>query len=828
VAAIGVCLGGLGAVPAWAQSLPSVRPAPRPPAAASAPEAPPPFVELSADRATAKIDTSAEATGNVELRRADVTVTADQLHYDQQADRAHATGHVKLVRGDDWFSGAEMDVGISAFQGQIDLAEYKIGRVGAGGTAERLDIHDRSHATAVQATYSSCPRVEGGTQDWVLTGDQIDLDSTRNEGHAKGAVLHFLGVPILALPSMTFPTSSDRKSGWLPPLGDIDNYNGFQVAAPYYWNIAPNVDATLTPQAMTKTGFALGTELRYLGMHDLGQASVFVLPQDQVSGTTRWSTQWAHDGQFSEGGVVYSARVLRASDDEFWKDYPRELPSLMTRLLPVDVQASKLWDLPGSDDDLGVAFGTYARVQRWQTLQGGACSQSFVGPVVPGTCVIDPSTIITVPFQRSPQVGARTSLGWGMLHGDAEVEYNRFDLAGPQTNWGIDPNTNRTRSGGERVHAIAGLEADFTQPWGRLTPRLSFNSASYHTDEPMANGSRDAARTIPTFSLDSQLAFERQATLFGHDVLQTLEPRLLYLLTPYRDQHLLPMYDTAPKDFDAVSIYSDNEFTGVDRVSDANQITAGATTRYNDRVDGRELLRLGIAQRFMFHDQLITPENQPIVGVPYCPPTSQVNPGSTVDTCPNQPNTERVSDLLLWGSSTISPDWTLNGTLQFNPSAPSDQLTSRAVVSARWHPGPFQTLSATYRFARGSSEQYELGWQWPVYHRESGPANAASSCHGTLYAVGRVNYSTYDSRVTYAVGGLEYDAGCWTGSIIVEHQSTGPNEQRTHLMFQLSLVGLSSLGSSSLKVLKDNIPGYQPLRDDSTTAAPTSGVATPP
>ena len=142
----------------------------------------------------------------------------------------------------------------------------------------------------------------------------------------------------------------------------------------------------------------------------------------------------------------------------------------------------------------------------------------------------------------------------------------------------------------------------------------------------------------------------------------------------------------------------------------------------------------------------------------------------------------------------------------------STSWARRAVVSARSHPGPFKTLSVTYRYAQASnSQQYEVGGQWPVYHRDP---RAAGSCGGTLYAVGRVDYSVTDSRATYAIGGFEYDAGCWIGRVMVERTSTGSNQSTTHLVLQLELNGLSTLGTGSLRVLKDNVPGYQPLRND--------------
>jgi LPS-assembly protein len=280
---------------------------------------------------------------------------------------------------------------------------------------------------------------------------------------------------------------------------------------------------------------------------------------------------------------------------------------------------------------------------------------------------------------------------------------------------------------------------------------------------------------------------ERNTTLFGHDFVQTLEPRLLYVFTPYRSQATLPEYDTAPKDFNSLSIYSDNDFTGVDRVSDLNALTAGASTRFNDFENGREYVRLGLAQRFLFKDEQVTPDNTP--------------------------DTRRVSDLLLWGSTSAFAGWNLDSELDFNPAS---NWTQRAIVSTRYSPGPFRTLGLTYRYARGSSEQYEVSGQWPIYHRDAPITEGC--CGGTLYAVGRVNYSVSDSRANYAVGGVEYDAGCWVGRLIFERQSTGRNEATTHVVLQLELIGLSTLGSGSLRVLKDNIPGYQPLHDESASA----------
>jgi len=757
---------------ASAQALPPVRRAPpvEQPREAPGADVPPPVVTLTADDVVSHVGGVAQARGDVVLKREDVVLRADYLSYDQLSDTAHAEGHVRIDRGLDWFSASRLDLEVTRDAGTLVDTEYELGATKAGGHAARIELKDREHAAALDGDYTSCPRdVPGHEPDWVISGERIDIDTSTNEGHATHAVLRFLGVPILAAPSFTFPVTADRKSGWMPPTADFSNSSGLSLGVPYYWNLQPNIDATLTPEVITRRGGALTAELRYLEPNDLGQITGYSVPDDQLAGSSRGSIQWAHEGARADW-LSYSARWQRVSDDQYWKDFPHQMPALTQRLLPLDLSGRRRF-LPFGDSG---EIDAYARVQHFQTLQDFE----------------DPSAVILSPYQRSPQLGLRGDVTFASkLHLDWEAEGNRFDLADqerptvspgvPATGFTLD-----TRTGGTRAHVTGAISREFSSAWGRFEPRVSINGASYHTDSPMADGRTDVTRWIPTFSADSAFSFEKQNELFGHDVVQTLEPRLLYVLTPYHDQSRLPLYDTAPKDFNEVSIYSDNQFTGVDRISDENQLTAGATTRFNDAANGRELLRLGLAQRLLFKDQKVTPDGTP--------------------------DNRKLSDLLLWGSSSLMEHWSFDATLELNPAS---DWTQRAIISTRFHPGPYKTLSATYRYARGSSEQYEFGGQWPVYHREPGPS-AAGSCGGTLYAVGRVNYSVTDSRANYALGGFEYDAGCWIGRFMVERQSTGRSQSSTHIVLQLELNGLSTLGTGSLRILKDNVPGYQPLRND--------------
>jgi len=760
-------------IAAGAQTLPKVRqtPPPPPPRELAGADVPPPLITLTADDVVSHIGGVTQASGKVQLMRLDMDLHADLLNYDQLSDTAHAQGNVRIDRGLDWFSADRVDLELTRSAGTLMDTEYELGALKAGGHAKRIELVDREHSSAYEANYSSCPRDTPREPDWIITGERIDIDTTKNEGRATHAVLHFLGVPILAAPTLTFPVTAERKSGWLPPTADFSTTNGLTLAVPYYWNLRPNVDLTLTPEVISKRGAGLTTELRYLQPNDLGQLTATTIPDDRVAGFSRGALEWAHEGVRSDW-LTYSARVQRVSDDLYWKDFPNQMPALTQRLLPTDLSGTRRF-LPFGDAG---EIDTYARVQRFQTLQD----------------LEDSAAVISVPYQRSPQVGLRGNVTLkDQVRLDFETEADRFDLSnklsGPTLAGGVLLPAD-TRPVGVRADVIGSISREFTSDWGRFAPRLSINGASYHTDSPMADGRSSVTRWIPTFSADSSFSFERQAQLFGRDLVQTLEPRFLYVLTPYHNQDSLPEFDTAAKDFNEVSIFSDNQFTGIDRISDANQLTAGATTRFNDAVNGRELLRLGIAQRFLFKDQKLT----------------------TTGT----PDTSKFSDLLVYGSSSAMEHWSFDGTVDFNPSS---SRTQNAIVSARYHPGPFKTVSLTYRFASGSSEQYEVGGQWPIYRRPPSP----SGCGGTLYAVGRADYSVTDSRVTYGVGGFEYDAGCWIGRVMVERTSTGRNESTTHLVLQLELNGLSTLGTGSLRVLKDNVPGYQPLRNDPGTTAVT-------
>jgi LPS-assembly protein len=715
---------------------------------------------LRADALRVRADLDAVAEGNVEFRRAGTVIRAQRLSYDNADDLAVARGQVLVGREGVSYSGPELQLHVQRFQGFFMRPVFEFESLGSGGRAARIDFLDSARLRAEQAVYTSCPRDDGLVPDWLLRTDSVKLDFDANEGSAEGAVLQFLGVPILALPVLSFPLSDNRKSGWLPPSIGLDSRSGFETGVPFYWNIAPNRDATITPIVMTRRGLAIASEFRYLEARHAGRLQLHLLPNDISTGGARNAWDIQTDGRLG-AGVRYRVQAQRVSDDDYWKDFPALVPSTSPRLLAQDVKVERELHTRA-----GLLTG-YARLQHWQVLQSSAVED-----------------LIVSPYQRSPQLGLRLApaLPWG-LRGGLETEVNRFTR--PDATVDTDLPT------GWRLHALGNVSRPFAWPGAWVTPKIALNAAGYQTDQ--AGLSTRQSRWIPTTSLDAGLLLERATTWFGRPQRQTLEPRLLYVNTPYRDQAALPIYDTAERDFNAVSIYAESLYTGIDRVSDAHQITAGFTTRLVDANTGAETMRLGLAQRTRLRDQRV------------------VIAGDAL--------TQRFSDVLVEGSTSVYKPWTLEAALQYNPDL---RRIERSIVGARFQPGPFRTLSAGYRLARNLSEQVEMGWQWPVYRGTARPIGASDGCGGTLYAVGRLNYSLRDSRMTDSIAGVEYDTGCWIGRVVAERLSTGRAEATTRLLLQLELSGLSRLGSNPLQVLKDNIPGYRLLRESRGSPIPTT------
>ena len=726
---------------------------------ASARSAAPTF--LYGDRTSGRTDLETVLEGDAVLRRGDTVIRADRLEHYQPEDLAKARGHVRINRAGNVFEGPQLELKIDAVEGFFLQPSYQLLQNSAHGEAERVDFLDDKRVVITNASYTTCRRLPGPSwvPDWILRAASLNLDQDEDTGTAQGAVLSFKGVPILPVPYLSFPLSGARKSGILPPTIGVDSVNGAELTLPYYWNIAPNRDATLSPTLMSKRGLDLAAEFRYLENNYAGTVKGSILPNDLLRSSTRWSLNTAHQGRLDTGlamvgPVGLNISLARVSDDNYWRDFTRENTALTQRLLAND--ASVAWARGN--------FSASLRTLKWQTLQ-------------------DVASPITPPYDRLPQlVGRYARSNVNGFDFSTEADYTQFQADSALTG---QPNARRS-------FAMAQVSRPWQAPGWFVKPKVQLHATSYEFDAPLANGAMSASRVVPTFSLDSGLVFEREASYFGRAFLQTLEPRLYYVATPFRDQSLLPNYDSGANDFNFATIFTENAFVGNDRISDNSLVTFGLTTRLLDPQTGAEAARFGVAQRFRFSDQNVT------------------LPGGA-------PETAGFSDILLGATVNWSPKWTVDSTVQFNPRT---EQSTRATLGARYSPGNYRVVSAAYRFQRDASEQIDIGWQWPLNDlwgdrgQELGVGRGQGD--GRWYSVGRLNYSLADQKLVDAVVGLEYDAGCWLGRIVLQQLQTGVSTPTSSILFQLEFVGFARVGSNPLKTLKDNIPRYQYLREQVT------------
>ena len=516
---------------------------------------------------------------------------------------------------------------------------------------------------------------------------------------------------------------------------------------------------------MSKRGIDLGAEYRYLESTYAGQANLNIMPGDKLRNRDRWSYALLHSGVIDSripgiGNLGLNLNLNRVSDNDYWRDFSRAGTSLTERLLASD--ASLNWGRG--------YFSASARALKWQTLQ-------------------DPAAPIVPPYDRLPQLTAaytRINAPIGSLSGfdwSVDGDYTRFSADKALT---LQPNS-------DRAVTRAQLSRPFIAPGGFINPKVQLHATTYRFDVPLSDGQLSASRIVPTFSLDSGLQFERPASFLGRSFTQTLEPRAFYVRTPYRDQSRLPNYDSGANDFNFATIYTENEFVGNDRISDANLLTLGVTSRLIDPDTGAEAVRFGVAQRLRFEDQRVT-----LPGV--------------------LPVGDRISDLLVGTSINWVPQWTFDSTVQYNPKT---KQSDRSTFGARYSPGNYRVVSAALRRQRNVSNLVDVAWQWPINDlwgdkgQELGAGRGQGG--GRYYGVGRLNYSIPDRKLVDAVLGVEYDGCCWIGRVVLQRSQSSIASSNTRILFQLELVGFSRLGSNPLQTLRTNIPRYQSLREQVTT-----------
>ena len=553
------------------------------------PDLPVGSTRITADRVRGRQDVDVIAEGNATLVRDATRVDGDRLQYFELTDEVEATGNVRVTRGADEMVGPHARLKVQEQVGFFESPAYSINRparparpgqmplqpgqslpvsqqpISGHGSADTMEAEGENQFRFTNATWTSC---KPSRPDWYVQAKELELDYDAEVGTARHGTMWFKGVPVAYLPWADFPLGESRKSGLLSPTFGTSNKVGFDLTVPYYFNLAPNYDDTLTARLMGRRGLQFRNEARYINPNFRGITYLEYMPEDQVEGRSRYVGSVRHDHNFG-GGWSSNVNVNGVSD-------PRYFIDLSTRLaLTSQVNLLRQGSVTYAGGGWWSATGM---LQAYQTLD-------------------DPKTgaaPVTIPYKRLPQLvltANRPELPGGTT----------FQLASEFVSF-----SHPTQDEGRRLTFYPQLSLPLQTAAFYITPKIGVHATRYDLERRQSTGDDSITRTLPILSVDSGVTFERETSYGGRDFIQTLEPRIYYLYVPYRDQSNIPNFDSGFYDFNFAQIFAENVYTGGDRISNANQITTAVQSRLIDPATGAETVRAALGQRYYLVDQRVT------------------------------------------------------------------------------------------------------------------------------------------------------------------------------------------------------------------------------
>jgi LPS-assembly protein len=649
----------------------------------------------------------------------------------------------------------------------------------AWGQASSIERFPNKDYFLTKATYSNCAPQDNA---WHIEADTIALDDSESTGVARHAKLYVGNVPVLYTPYLSFPTSKDRKSGFLIPTIGSTSAGGFDFSLPYYWNIAPNYDATITPHLYSSRGLMIGGQFRYLTQSSVGDFNGRFLPNDRAFSdfiqdnqrqypvlrdlsTDRWAYQFKDITQIAPN-LQFRMTLQQVSDDYFLQDFDSNMAVITERQLLREGVLTYVTD----------NWFFHGMLQSYQTLQ--PINQTPVGDI----------------YQRLPQLLARGHYEDLPLNG-------QFSLLGQFDNFQW-PNSLISVPEGPRYYLNPALSFPQIKPWGYITPTVELVQNYYDVDTFGRYRDLHLQRTIPRFNLDGGLFFDREVRFLNHAFTQTLEPRLFYLNVPFHDQDNIPIYDSANMIFNADQLFRTNRFSGFDRIGDANQLTYGVTTRWLAAESGVERANLTVGQIKYFKNRRVMLCQTPIgsciespLDLGYLSPLASTSP------------------IAARAVYYFRPSWIATGDYVWDPAT---RATNNTHLDFHYQPGFNQLVGFGYTYMVngditqvGNSplqsnplHQVSFSFAWPL---------PFSDRWSSLGAYGYNISKQYDMM---SFLGLQYDNCCWAVRLMGgrSFQSLSPNarpQYNSSVYLQVQLKGLGSVGNSDpASTIRTFVPGY--------------------
>jgi len=738
----------------------------------------------SSDSITGVVDRDMHLKGRAQIRRNGSVLKADEITYNPDTDIADLLGNAELSKGNVTFKGPKGQFKVDAREGAMETPAYMLRDNGGNGTAKKLTIQNADVFVFDKATYSTCTPEN---LDWYFTADTLEIDNEQKEMVGTHGVMRFFDVPIAYVPYFTAPTGGQRRSGILAPVAGYNSNNGLDITQPYYVNIAPNRDLLLLPRFMNQRGAMLGAQYRFLDSKYSGTVMGEYLSYDKKTGTDRWKYDWqqrqSFSGEMGPGGVPLPGawtgyvNMARVSDNLYPTDFSQSIAGAVTSQFRQEVGTTK--GLTGSLSNWVVG----AKAVTFQTLQP------------------DPTVTVQSPYNILPNVTAAYNNRITPTVSDASGKYLALP-SGPVTTFSSDFSRFSYNVNGNLAAAPAGYlysQADRTviksavslpqvTPGYYITPKVSIQANNYSAIAFTPGAPPPQGFTIPTFSLDSGLAIEREASelkgFFGRDMLLTIEPRAYYLFTPYQSQAQTPLFDTADAGFGVSQIYSDNTFVGNDRIADSNAATLGLTSRMIEANTGAERANVTLAQKQQFTAQKVGLNG-------------------------NIANPTTYSDTLGSASVRLLGNFSADMFGLYNTQLNKFVQTT---VGGSWRPTQGRSLNFGYRnvwspptqpfgptpgtLAQTTTDQYNVSGQWPITREVS--------------VLGRWGYDALSTKTLNTLVALEWARDCWTFRGAYSQVVNTSQITTTSVLFQIEFRGFASAGSNPIDIMRLNVPGYMP------------------
>ena len=695
---------------------------------------------IEAQEVGGKKDALIEADGNVELQQGTKKIFANHVTYEQKTGDLTAKGSVRMEQPTENISGPDLKMNTISHIGEMATPEFELKQSNARGSAALMSTTGPNFYEFDHATYTVCP---AGDDDWLLHMSRLDLDRETQIGTAYNAWIEFKSVPILYSPWMDFPLDGARHTGLLGPIYGSTSGGGTELTVPLYLNLAPNYDATIAVRDMTKRGKEIEDEFRFKVAPDsFGEIHYDELAHDHITDTTRYHASLM-DTQNLGGGFRAGINLNRVSDNNYFQDLAISM---------ADVTQTQLLN-EGVLSYTNGGFSSSVRAQEFQTLQ-------------------DIYGDIAVPYQRMPQINA----AYQKTYDDTAVSLvNEYvDFRHP------------TLVEGQRMVIYPSVTYSLlNDPGYYLKPKLGLNYTAFEMGNNNITDIPNTTRTLPIFSVDSGMTFERDLNLWGSDYVQTFEPRLFYAKIPYVNQDNLPVYDTSLAIISFPQLFSENRFYGSDRIGDINATTLGITSRLIDGTGGVERIHIGLAQRYYYATPQVTQAIAPTI-----PPTLPIA------------NFDNSSDIMVSVGGKVTNKITVDSLFDYNPIY---HFTQTGAVTLTYKPEIGKILNLGYHFTQdivtptNDSRQADFSAQWPLFWHWAG--------------IARVSYDFQNQLLSQQLGGLEYNQSCWTFRVITELFTIAPGVTTHALYVQLELNSLVAVGNNPISELKSSVPGYIQMND---------------